>query len=37
MGANFDYDYSSNVVIRPVNDNPVILDMDFPMASFIVT
>ena len=37
MGSNFGYDDSSSAVISPVNDNPMILDMDFPMAGFVVT
>jgi hypothetical protein len=37
MDSDFNYDDSTSAVIRPVNDNPMILDMDFPMASFVLT
>jgi hypothetical protein len=37
MGSNFNYDDSSSAVISPINDNPMILDMDFPMANFVMT
>ena len=30
MRSNFDYDDGLNAVIRPVNDNPVILDIGLP-------
>lgn len=37
VGANFYYDEGLSTLISPVNDNPVILDMNFPMSGFVVT
>jgi hypothetical protein len=37
LPSAFNYDDSTSAVIRPVNDNPMILDMDFQMANFVLT
>ena len=37
VGANFYYDDGLSPVIGPINDNPVIIDMNFSMSGFVVT
>ena len=37
MDSKFDYDDRSGAVIRSVNNNPMVLDMDFSMAGFVIT